>query len=106
MNVVISSPRGSTHACVEVEEWLSGRRHWFAKSAYALAHTMGSNPISSVSMPFQNYICSPKSFGERKALQKKGESLSIWTSTQKKDVVFLSGNSFPSKNVIKKTSFF
>lgn len=28
------------------EEWLSGLRHWFAKSAYILC-TMGSNPISS-----------------------------------------------------------
>jgi hypothetical protein len=31
-----------------MEEWLSGRKHWFAKSAYNFIYTMGSNPISSV----------------------------------------------------------
>ncbi len=54
--IPFGEPMGSTQACVEVEEWLSGRRHWFAKSAYALAHTMGSNPISSVFMPFPKCI--------------------------------------------------
>jgi cellulose synthase/poly-beta-1,6-N-acetylglucosamine synthase-like glycosyltransferase len=32
-----------------LEEWLRGLRHWFAKSAYKLYCTVGSNPISSFS---------------------------------------------------------
>ena len=30
-----------------LEVWLSGLRHWFAKSTYNLSCIMGSNPISS-----------------------------------------------------------
>lgn len=32
---------------VSKEEWLSGLKHWFAKSKYKLFCTMGSNPFSS-----------------------------------------------------------